>query len=218
MGEHDCGNDSVVENESPLIDYTEVGICCFLLKYGVCDPPRPPCRFHHPTAFVNDDGITPCCFGPTCRFGHAKRVRDRTGRTLQEKRDYWHQYNPTTHTPDNYSPAVRNATLLQSQLEPWSTAVLRERLARVFHEDHTALDGLGRTDIMNLLLRHYETHVPRHILHVRGVPLRSDLCTGPTGRIESLATTAWCGEYTTLHTGTVLHDSPFPSRIQCQGK
>lgn len=174
--EHTFGGDSVGENESPIIDYKEVGICCFLLKYGICEPPRPPCRFQHPASFERDDGLTPCCFGPTCRFGHAKRVRECTGRTLEEKREYWQHYNPTTHTPDNHSPAVRNAALLQSQLEPWSTAVLRERLAHVFHEDHKALDVLGRTDIMNLLLGHYESHLPRHTIQVRGIPVRSDLC------------------------------------------
>lgn len=177
--------DTVNEHETQLVpieNYKQVGICCFLLKYGVCEPPRPPCRFRHPPSFEIDDGQMLCCFGPTCRLGHAKRIREFTGRTLEEKRDYWKRYNncpsskPTATTLDNnHSPAVRNATMLQSQLEPWSTAVLRQRLARDFGNDHKALDVMGRLEIMELLLEHYEPYLPRRMIHVRGSPIRSEL-------------------------------------------
>jgi hypothetical protein len=170
----DHEDDVVNDVKAPITNYKEVGICCFLLKYGICEPPRPPCRFRHPPSFNKDDGVAPCCFGPTCRFGHAKRVQENIGRTLEEKREYWQQYNPTT--ADNHSPAVRNATLLQSQLEPWSTAVLRERLALEFQQDHKALDLLGRAEIMTRLLQHYQPRLPRNEIRVQGAPVRPDLC------------------------------------------
>ena len=68
------------------------GTCCFLMKYGVCNPRNPPCRFYHPPAGeVVDDGVSPCAFGLACRQGHAKRCKIRF-RSKQEKEAYWNRY------------------------------------------------------------------------------------------------------------------------------
>jgi hypothetical protein len=143
------------------------GLCCFYFRYGKCEPPRPPCRFRH----EEDDGITPCVFGPTCRLGHAKRARV----VQSEKLEYWREYNANDATVGS-SPAVRDATLLRSQLEPWPTSVLRERLASVFGEVHRDLDPLGRGELMRKLLEHYKNSGPRKVIRVLGSPVREDLC------------------------------------------
>ena len=141
------------------------GLCCFYFKYGKCEPPRPPCRFRH----EDDDGVTPCCFGATCRLGHAKRI------AIQDPELYWGCYNKDDATV-GASPAVRDATLLRSQLEPWPTAVLRERLATEFGQDHSALDHLKRGEVMRQLLNHYEARgLPRKVIRVNGTPIREDL-------------------------------------------
>ncbi|KAK1735704.1 hypothetical protein QTG54_013410 [Skeletonema marinoi] len=60
------------------------------------------------------------------------------------------------------SPAVRDATLLRSQLEPWSTMALRRRLVADFGEKRTndgrswADDDVSRGQVMNQLLRLYQ--------------------------------------------------------------
>jgi hypothetical protein len=154
------------------IQSSDPGICCFLLKYGVCDPPRPPCRFRHDVEV--DDGVTPCCFGATCRHGHAKRFVALRHATPSEKLDYWHKYNDHGGTV-GISPAVRDATLLRSQLEPWGTADLRQRLAESFGEDRAALDPLGRAEIMHRLLQQYEKGRPRTVIRVDGTKIRQDL-------------------------------------------
>lgn len=146
------------------------GLCCFFWKYGKCEPPRPPCRFRHEP----DDGMTACCFGATCRLGHAKRV---VHSNEQEKLAYWRDYNAAQQATVGASPAVRDATLLRSQLEPWPTAVLRERLATVFGENHREMDALARGDVMRLLLQHYnESPRPRRTIRVLGTPVDEQLC------------------------------------------
>lgn len=140
------------------------GLCCFYFRYGTCEPPRPPCRFRH----EQDDGVSPCCFGATCRLGHAKRV------SIDNPDEYWKDYNENDATVGS-SPAVRDATLLRSQLEPWPTSVLRERLAKEFGQDHRALDPLKRGEIMQQLLEQYEARGPRKVIRVFGTPIRQDL-------------------------------------------
>eukprot|EP00984_Skeletonema_dohrnii_P000519 scaffold169_cov122-Skeletonema_dohrnii-CCMP3373.AAC.7 len=60
------------------------------------------------------------------------------------------------------SPAVRDATLLRSQLEPWSTMALRRRLVADFGEKRTndgrswADDDVSRGQVMDQLLRLYQ--------------------------------------------------------------
>ena len=147
-----------------------------------------------------------CCFGPTCRLGHAKRIRECTGRTLQEKRDYWKLYNCPESAPNAttlataHSPAVRDAAMLQSQLEPWSTAVLRQKLARDFGNDHRALDVMGRLAIMALLLEQYEPHLPRRMIHVRGSPIRSELATDLLVALQ-----AWQQRHGAVNTRPSIH-------------
>lgn len=185
----------MIETSSP-----KKGICCWYLRYGKCEPPRPPCRFRHD--IKSDDGIVPCCFGATCRLGHASRALPKDADAAR-KLAYWRQYNssdnnngPTTEGAAadadaviGTSPALRDATLLRSQLEPWPTAVLRERLATVFGEDHRELDPVGRAELMRRLLKHYhgaddetgDGDLPprrrrRHTIRVHGTPVRMDLC------------------------------------------
>ncbi|CAJ1964267.1 unnamed protein product [Cylindrotheca closterium] len=137
------------------------GPCCFFLKYGKCVPPRGSCRFSHD---LQDDGVTPCCFGPTCRLGHASRVKFADAK---QKSEYWKEYHMDGNL-DGDSPAVRDATLLRSQLEPWPTSTLRTRLVESFGESYGDLDGLARGHIMERLLKHYENYGERKELRVDG--------------------------------------------------
>ena len=139
----------------------QVGLCCWYLKYGKCEPPRPPCRFRH-----EPDRGQPCCFGATCRLGHAKRVLA-DGAKPAVKLAFWRQYNQDDAVVGD-SPANRDATLLRSQLEPWPTAVLRNRLASFGQGQHRELDPLGRGEIMRRLLEYYNATVgPRRIVHIQ---------------------------------------------------
>jgi hypothetical protein len=149
----------------------ETGICCFYLKYGTCQPPRPPCRFRHQV----DDGVVPCCFGATCRNGHKKRFLPFQTMTHEEKGDYWAQRNAASDNLVGGRPSDRDATLLRSQLEPWPTSNLRTRLAHEFGEDHAGLDLVPRGEIMRRLLHHYETR-PRTMIRVSGTPVDPALC------------------------------------------
>jgi hypothetical protein len=133
----------------------------------------------------DDDGITPCCFGPTCRLGHSKRVVVPVDET--KKLEYWRKYK-ADYDDGGASPAFRDATLLRSQLEPWPTAVLRDRLGTVFGEDMRELDPLSRGELMRRLLEHYNKRTtstnsnsnsnstPRTMIRVKGSPVPEDLC------------------------------------------
>ena len=136
--------------------------CCFFLRYGTCVPPRGTCRFGHD---ILDDGKTPCCFGATCRLGHAKRVQELLGATYEERVQYWthqKQQHQQQQQQDGVvdvvvdAPAQRDANLLQSQLEPWSTATLRERLVTSFGCGTFAeWEGIARGKLMDQLLKCY---------------------------------------------------------------
>lgn len=151
-----------------------------------------------------DDGVTPCGFGATCRWGHARRVS--VGTTPAERADFWtarksrHQqqnqqpwkhlsntdvgggggaiiiqnngHGPrtpmgtaattttTTTTlclPVVDAPAHRDPTLLRSQLEPWSTSALRDRLVQHFGSGtYPDWEGAPRSAIMDRLLQCYD--------------------------------------------------------------
>jgi hypothetical protein len=85
----------------------------------------------------------------------------------QSLRDLCHQYLPrvTLEITINYPPvpgsfvgssaAERDATLLRSQLEPWSTTALRRRLVADFGDDITPPDKVPRSDVMERLLAKY---------------------------------------------------------------
>lgn len=145
------------------------GPCCFFLTYGKCEPPHGFCRFLHD---IVDDGVTPCCFGATCRLGHASRVTD--SMDSQTKLEFWKDYNGDGNLTGN-SPALRDATLLRSQLEPWPTGVLRNRLVDAFGEVYQELDGLARGMLMERLLSHYESHGPRKMLRANGAAVSEEL-------------------------------------------
>ena len=84
---------------------------------------------------------------------------------------YWQNYNADDATKGD-SPGLRgDATLLRSQLEPWPTAVLRDRLVTLFGESYQELDGIGRGEMMRRLLVHYEARGPRKIIKVNGTPI-----------------------------------------------
>jgi hypothetical protein len=130
------------------------GTCCFLMKFGACNPRNPPCRFYHPPeGDIVDDGISPCAFGLACRQGHAKRVKNITFKSREERNAWWNDYFGYD---AGESPAVRDANLLQSQLEPWPTSNLRKRLVEDFGESYLDMDPLDRKSLMDLLLKHYE--------------------------------------------------------------
>jgi hypothetical protein len=150
------------------------GVCCFFLKYGKCEPPRGVCRFRHD--IPNDDGVVPCCFGATCRLGHASRALAKN-MDEKDKLEYWRHYKESDelHVVGD-TPAIRDATLLRSQLEPWPTAILRKRLVCVFGESYAELDGLGRGEMMRRLLTHYETSErPRRTIRVKGSLISEEL-------------------------------------------
>ena len=146
-------NESKTDDRSDLELLKAKGTCCFLMKFGACNPRNPPCRFYHPPeGEVIDDGVSPCAFGLACRQGHAKRVKMRF-KNRQEQNQYWNNhygYDP------GESPAVRDANLLQSQLEPWPTSNLRQRLVNDFGESYKDMDPLDRKKLLDKLLRHYQ--------------------------------------------------------------
>ena len=137
------------------------GPCCFYFKYGKCEPPRGACRFRHD---MPDDGVSPCCFGATCRLGHASRVFI----PETQVKEYWEHYREGCVV--GISPAMRDATLLRSQLEPWPTAVLRERLVEFGESSFEELDGTSRGEIMERLLEYYREK-PRKMIRVLGTPV-----------------------------------------------
>mmetsp|Transcript_26466 Transcript_26466/g.72763 ORF Transcript_26466/g.72763 Transcript_26466/m.72763 type:complete len:442 (-) Transcript_26466:603-1928(-) len=160
------------------------GTCCFLMKYGVCNPRNPPCRFYHPPeGEVVDDGISPCAFGLACRQGHAKRIKKKFANKT-EKDAYWTRYYGYD---SGESPAVRDANVLGSQLEPWPTSDLRKRLVEDFGESFLRMDPLDRKSLLERLLKHYRdredgtintTNLPvRNSIRVQGeTPVPPDLC------------------------------------------
>ena len=168
--------ESVTDDQKAALEALKAkGTCCFLMKYGVCNPRNPPCRFYHPPeGEIVDDGVSPCAFGLACRQGHAKRVKKRF-RNKQEKEEYWNNYYGYD---SGISPAVRDANLLQSQLEPWPTSNLRQRLVQDFGESFKDMDLLDRKSLLDKLLEHYKnredpaintTNLPsRKIVRVRG--------------------------------------------------
>ena len=95
------------------------------------------------------------------------------------------------------SPAVRDARLLRSQLEPWSTMALRRRLVADFGEKYTvnghtwADSDVSRGEVMNRLLAMYQEEAAsvnndsqacnkvnngRAIVHVSGVEVEKSIC------------------------------------------
>jgi hypothetical protein len=179
--------DSAADNEKAellLNQQKSKGTCCFLMKFGACNPRNPPCRFYHPPeGDVIDDGISPCAFGLACRQGHTKRVK-KTFASREERNAYWNVYFGYD---AGESPAVRDANLLQSQLEPWPTSNLRKRLVEDFGESYLEMDPLDRKSLMDLLLQHYEdrdnstinaTNLPsrRNISVKGGTFVDPDLC------------------------------------------
>jgi hypothetical protein len=75
------------------------------------------------------------------------------------------------------SAADRDATLLRSQLEPWSTLVLRRRLVDDFGEKPTDPEVTGRAELMKRLLEHYqrEGDGSRKLIRVDGTPVSAPL-------------------------------------------
>jgi hypothetical protein len=73
------------------------------------------------------------------------------------------------------SAADRDATLLRSQLEPWSTLVLRRRLVDDFGEEPTDPEVTGRAELMKRLLECYQKEDPRKTIRVDGMPLSTPL-------------------------------------------
>lgn len=68
------------------------------------------------------------------------------------------------------SPGERDASLLRSQLEPWSTSAMRRRLCDSFGIDGD-LDDTDREVIFKLLLDAYDTKGPRSLRKVPGIAL-----------------------------------------------
>ena len=125
------------------------GVCCFYLSRGTCK--GTPCRFAH----VADDGVIQCSFGATCRLGHARRALE--VETAGEREQYWRAFRARGAFVGD-SPADRDACLLRSQLEPWSTPALRARLVNDMHVAASEVEEgvVGRAELMARLLECYE--------------------------------------------------------------
>lgn len=96
--------------------------------------------------------------------------------------------------PDLYvgsSPALRDAGLLRSQLEPWPTSVLRRRVVSDFHGPFLGLDK-GRGEVMEALLGCYGREGVgiaggrgcRVVLNSRGKPLEEEMLSRARGALE----------------------------------
>eukprot|EP00545_Synedropsis_sp_CCMP1620_P000500 CAMPEP_0119008406 /NCGR_PEP_ID=MMETSP1176-20130426/3669_1 /TAXON_ID=265551 /ORGANISM="Synedropsis recta cf, Strain CCMP1620" /LENGTH=558 /DNA_ID=CAMNT_0006960729 /DNA_START=77 /DNA_END=1753 /DNA_ORIENTATION=- len=73
------------------------------------------------------------------------------------------------------TPAERDATLLRSQLEPWSTSALRHRLVADFGMDAPGED-MNRSEVMSQLLKLYkEEGNARTVVKVEGIPIDETL-------------------------------------------
>jgi predicted heme/steroid binding protein len=145
--------------------------CCFFLARGSCK--SEPCRYSHPAV---DDGVSPCSFGATCRLGHKTRVLPASASVLSQQA-FWHAYWADGGRLGS-APADRDARLLRSQLEPWPTNVLRQRLADHFPHaaDGAPVHTMSRAHVMNALLAAYAQAGPRRVQCYEGIPVRADLC------------------------------------------
>ena len=111
------------------------------------------------------------------------------------------------------SPAVRDAKLLRSQLEPWSTMALRRRLVSDFGQEHTS-DGRSwadpdvlRGNVMDRLLLLYQEEASdknntqvynvddngRAVVHVSGVRADQSICDRVLDAMKELWSTAPIG-------------------------
>ena len=131
-------------------------------------------------------------------------------------------YPPPINTSNTYesdrvgiSPAVRDATLLRSQLEPWSTMALRRRLVSDFGQEFTpdgrswADEDRTRGQVMNRLLACYQEEANdkqnqptcdrdengRLIVHVSGQKLDELLCN----KLLHTLTEVWASSSTTCN-------------------
>lgn len=116
---------------------------------------------------IHPDHHTDQCF----RAGHASRV---LGPSAASQVEYWKKFREGAFVGD--SPSDRDATLLRSQLEPWPTPILRQRLVDVFGGNFTELVELGRAEIMErLLLAYHQAGTERKVIRANGIPVRESL-------------------------------------------
>lgn len=74
------------------------------------------------------------------------------------------------------APADRDPLLLRSQLEPWSTLILRRRLVSAFGQEPTDPETVDRAEVMRRLLACYEQEgAERQKVYVDGTPVRKEL-------------------------------------------
>jgi hypothetical protein len=89
-----------------------------------------------------------------------------------------------TSRADSLQPCDRDATLLRSQLEPFTTLQLRRRLVDVFGQDpQTDVDmpPAPRMEVMEQLLECYakagvNPEAPRKLVRINGAPVHPDMC------------------------------------------
>jgi hypothetical protein len=130
-----------------------------------------------PEPHDDDDGVSPCHFGPTCRSGHAKRVLPID---KKERQAFWTNFNANG-VRVGARASDRNASLLRAQLEPWSTMVLRKRLQTDFSygsDEATPIDALGRAELMQAILDRHALggKFARRMIRVKGTPVPQALC------------------------------------------
>ena len=85
------------------------------------------------------------------------------------------------------SACDRDATLLQSQLEPISTPQLLKRLQRSFGVKVDTEEAYDREFVMKTILQCYEKHGPRQIRYEKGIPVAPHRLESLLAELESIA-------------------------------
>ena len=97
---------------------------------------------------------------------------------------------PSAHDEDStkkLSACDRDATLLQSQLEPISTPQLLKRLERSFGVTLDTEQAYNRDFVMKTILQCYEKHGPRQIRIVKGIPVADHRIQSLLAELESIS-------------------------------
>ena len=88
------------------------------------------------------------------------------------------------------SAAERDATLLRSQLEPWSTTALRRRLVADFGDDVSLPEHVPRSQVMERLLQKYEEEDSRIHVQVDGTLVAEEIRSQLLNALQAWSQTA----------------------------
>lgn len=88
------------------------------------------------------------------------------------------------------SAAERDATLLRSQLEPWSTTALRRRLVADFGDDVSPPEHVPRSQVMERLLQKYNEENSRIHVQVEGTLVAEEIRSQLLNALQAWSKTA----------------------------